>query len=116
MRITDVRIAVADALGNLHDTTALDALEYALNDEDAWVQSAVLKAIAMIEPARVFSIIKNRYTRAEGLLMITILKVLEGIGGSESEEIIRSALQNSDPDIVRQAATSLERVIVSTSH
>lgn len=112
----DVRIAVADALGNLHDTTALDALEHALNDEDVWVQSAVLKAIAKIEPARAWSIIKNIHTGAEGLLMITSLQILEEIGGSESESIIRYALQNRDQDIARQAAKSLGRVIVTNSN
>lgn len=104
----DVRIAVADALGNLHDYTTLDALEQALNDEDVWVQSAVLKAIAKIEPIRAASIIENIHTTAEGLLMITSLKILEEIGGSEAEKIIRYALQSGDKDIVRQATKSLE--------
>ena len=108
---TDVRIAVADALGNVRDATTLDALEQALDDEDVWVQSAVLKAIAKIEPARARSIINTNHTRTEGLLMITSLKILEEIGGPESEEIIRHALGSSDPDIARQAAKSLERVI-----
>ena len=45
--------------------------------------------------------------------MITSLKILEQIGGSESEEIIRYALKNCDVDIVRQAAKSLERIFVS---
>lgn len=113
---TDVRIAVADALGHLQDKTTLDALEHALNDEDVWVQSAVLKAIADIEPARAWAIIKKIHTGAEGLLMITSLKILEQSGGSESEEIIRYALQSSDQDIVRQAAKSLERVIATNPH
>ncbi len=107
----EVRIAVADALGNLQDTATLDALEHALNDQDVWVQSAALKAIARIEPAKALSIIKNIHTGTEGLLMITSLKILEVIGGSESEEIIRHAVDSSDPDIARQAAKSLERVI-----
>ena len=113
---TDVRIAVADALGNLHDSTTLSALEHALNDENVWVQSAVLKAIARIEPIRALSIINNIHAGAEGLLMITSLKILEEIGGSESEEIVRYALQSSDQDIVRQAAKSLERLIATNSN
>ena len=112
----DVRIAVADALGNLCDTTCLNALEHALNDDDIWVQSAVLRAIARIEPGRALSIIQNMHAKAEGLLMITCLKILEEIGGSESEQIIRNALQSSDKDIARQAAKSLEHVIATTSN
>ena len=109
----DVRIAVADALGRTRNTMTLDALEYALNDQDVWVQSAVLKAITKIEAARALSIIKRIHTTAEGLLMITSLKILEEIGGPESEEIIHSALQNKDQDITRQAAKSLERVLAT---
>ena len=107
----DVRIAVADALGSLRDIATLGALEHALNDEDAWVQAAVLKAIASIEPARALSIIKENHSRTEGLAMIASLKILEEVGGSESEYIIRHALRSGDPDIARQAAKSLERVI-----
>lgn len=112
----DVRIAVADALGDLHDDTTLAPLEHALNDEDVWVQSAVLKAIARIAPARASLIVEDIYKEVEGLLMITILKILEEIGGPESEEIVRYALQSGDRDIARQAARSLERIIASHSN
>lgn len=111
----DVRIAVADALGNLQDKTTLDALEHALNDKDVWVQSSVLKAIARIAPDKALGIIKSFHTGIEGMLLITSIKILEEIAGSESEEIIRCALQNSDNDIARQAAKSLERVLVTNS-
>jgi HEAT repeat protein len=109
----EVRIAVADALGKMRDETALEALEHTLADDDSWVQAAVLKAIARIKPARAWLFIKNVHTTAEGLLMITILQVLEEIGVPEAEEIIRHALQNCDRDIARQAERSLERVIVT---
>ncbi len=112
----DVRIAVAEALGNLRDTSVLDALIQLLNDQDIWVQSAALKAIARIDPPRALLLITDLYTKAEGLLMITSLKILEEIGGSESENIIRYTLQNSDQDIARQAAKSLERVISARSN
>ncbi|MDD2271519.1 MAG: HEAT repeat domain-containing protein [Desulfuromonadaceae bacterium] len=111
----DVRIAVADALGKLHDTMALDVLERALDDDDVWVQSAVLKAIAAIAPAAALALIKNMYTVAGGLLMITSLRILENLGGPEAEKIIRFALQNSDKDIARQADKSLERVIANSN-
>jgi HEAT repeat protein len=107
----DVRIAVADTLGQLCDKRTLDALEWALNDEDAWVQSAVLKAIVRIEPARARAIIQKIHTVADGLLMITGIQILEQIGDTEAVEIIREALDNSDPDIARQAAMSLERLM-----
>ena len=111
----DVRIAVADALGNVRDVLTLDALEQTLNDPDVWVQSAVLKAIAAIDADRARNIIMGMHATAEGLLMITCLKVLEEIGGAGAEEILRQALVSSDPDIVRQAAKSLENLSVRNS-
>jgi HEAT repeat protein len=107
----DVRIAVADALGNLRDPETLDALELALNnDDDVWVQSSLLKAITKIELTRALHIIKSIHTKAEGLLMITIIKTCEEINTPASELIIRDALKSSDPDIARQAALSLEHI------
>jgi len=106
----DVRIAVAEALGLLQDVSTLDALEHALNDDDVWVQSAVLKAIATINPVRAWTIISKIHTEASGLLLITSLQILELVGGSGAEQIIRHALGNSDQDIVRQADRSLERI------
>lgn len=112
----DVRTAGVDAIGNLHDPAALDALGDALNDEDAWVQAAALKAITKIDPAAALARIKNIYTRAEGLLVITIIKVLENIGGPEAEEMVRYSLQNSDKDIARQAEKSLAKIIATNSY
>jgi len=111
----DVRIAVADALGNLQDASTLDALEHAVHDEDIWVKSALLKAIANIDLSRALLLIKKIHSGAEGLLMITSLKILEEIGGSEAESIIRYALQSGDPDIARQAAKSLDRFATGCS-
>ena len=56
----DVRITAADALCFLQNPSCLEVVEQALNDDDVWVQSAVLKAIARIEPGRALSIIKKK--------------------------------------------------------
>lgn len=112
----DVRIAAADALGILNNPDTLDVLEHALSDEDVWVQSAVLKAVANIVPTRALAIINKIHSTAEGLLMITCLKILEKIGSPEAAEIIQFALQSRDQDIVRQATKSLERVKAINSY
>lgn len=106
----DVRIMVADVLGMLRDASALGALEHAMEDTDVWVQASVLKAIAAIDSQRAKNIIASIHCTAEGLLMITALQLLESIGGTDAEQMIRSAMNNSDPDISRQAVRSLERV------
>ena len=112
----DVRIAVADALANLRDPSTLDSLELALNDNDVFVQSSILKAIAKIDSSRALSIISNIHTKADGLLMITIIKICEDTYNSESEIIIRNALNSSDRDIARQAARSLEHITANNSN
>lgn len=105
----DVRIAVADALGKAHNTAALDVLEYAMNDNDMWVQCAVLKAIAAISAERALSVITRIHEKADGLLMITCLQLLEKMGGAVAEKIMKTALASPDSDVARQAAISLKR-------
>ena len=80
----DVRIAVAEALGGSNDAGALNPLEHALVDTDVWVQCSVLRAIAGISSERAFLIIARICEKAEGLLMITCLQLLEAIGGPTS--------------------------------
>ncbi|MDD2853610.1 MAG: HEAT repeat domain-containing protein [Desulfuromonadaceae bacterium] len=111
----EVRIAAADALGMLLDPTIIGVLEHALNDEDVWVQSAVLAALAKIDPARALAVITSLCADAGGLLLITSLKILQEIGGPESENIIRRYLQNDDQDVARQAAASLKKCTTSST-
>lgn len=105
----DVRIAAAYALGEMKTVTALTALESALEDEDIWVQCAAMKAINRIEPERILLIVKQIYAKAEGLLMITCLQLLEHNPDPDALSIIQHALKSTDRDIVLQASKSLER-------
>lgn len=104
----DVRIAAADALGLMKEKSAIEDLEKALEDEDVWVQCAAMKAINMIAPENIMAIVKRLGGHVEGLLMITCLQLLESIRMPEARTFIQQALENSDPDVVRQARKSLE--------
>jgi HEAT repeat protein len=105
----DVRIAAADALAETGDTGVLDSLEHALSDEDVWVQCALLRAITAISEERALTTIVGLQEKADVLLLITCLKLLEGIGGPEAEKLCKAALCSTNPDIARQAAMSLAR-------
>jgi len=103
----DVRIAAAEALGELKELGSLEHLQMLLGDNDVWVQCAALKAIKLIDPTCITSIIERIHTNAEGLLMITSLQILESINTSESRNLLQQALKSKDPDVVRQASKSL---------
>lgn len=104
----DVRIAAADALGQMKEKSAVSDLEKILEDEDVWVQCAAMKSINMIDPESIMAIIKRLGERVEGLLMITCLQLLELTSMPEALGFIKQALENRDPDVVRQARKSLE--------
>lgn len=104
----DVRIAAADALGQMKEKSAVSDLEKILEDEDVWVQCAAMKSINMIEPESIMAIIKRLGESVEGLLMITCLQLLESTRSPEALSFIKQALENRDPDVVRQARKSLE--------
>lgn len=104
----DVRLASVEALGSTRDSTVIANLLTALADSDVWVQCAAIKAINLVSPEHAFEYIKNYHGKLDGLLMITCLQILETFRTQDAIAIIRSAKENHDPDIIRQATKSLE--------
>jgi len=107
---TDVRIAAAEALGEIGSGDASSALMLALNDEDIWVKCAVLRSLARIDAAQALVAIQSLFPRAEGLLMVTCLELLEVIGGAGAIEMVEEALGCRDADAVRLAVAILSRL------
>lgn len=105
----DVRIAAAEALGALGSHDLLDVLIAALSDTDIWVQCAVLRNIDRIERERLFPLLEALFARADGILMLTCLELLEKIGSPPALELVATALAHPDADIVAAAAAILER-------
>jgi len=99
----DVRIAAAESLGEVGDRGAVTALTLTLNDEDAWVQCAALNSLARICPEGVLDAVQTVMPGAEGLLLITCLKLLEGEGSDQALELVERSLDNSDPEVVTLA-------------
>lgn len=106
----DVRIAAAEALGEVADRGAVTALTLALNDEDVWVQCAALNSLAKIYPAGAFDAVQSIFSGAGGLLLITCLKVLEGVGSGPALGLVEQALDNSDEEVVTLALAIIGRL------
>ena len=106
----DVRISAAEALAEVGDAGVVTALTHALNDEDVWVQCAVLKSLARIYPEGTLTAVQAVFPRAEGLLLITCLKLLEDQSDTQAMELVEQALDNSDEEVVTLALSIIGRV------
>jgi HEAT repeat protein len=109
----DVRFAAAEALGEVGDRGFVTALTHALNDEDAWVQCAALTSLARIHPEGALNAVQTVLPGAEGLLLITCLKLLEGEGSDQALELVEQTLDNSDEEVVTLALTIIGRRAVN---
>lgn len=105
----DVRIAAAEALGRAGCIEVLPQLIHALHDEDCWVQSAVLRSIVAINRDQSLPVLRDTFARADGLLMITCLEMLESLGDRESLNLVEQALDSNDLDVVSLAIGILVR-------
>jgi len=105
----DVRIAAAEALGEVGGSEVVDALTHALNDEDCWVQSAVLRSIVRISPVNALPLLKDVFSYADGLLLITCLEMLETVGSREAMDLVEQALDNDDADVMSLAIAIIAR-------
>jgi HEAT repeat protein len=105
----DVRIAAAETLGEVGDRSVVTALTHALNDEDAWVQCAALNSLARIYPEGTLSAVQTVFPGAEGLLLITCLKLLESHGSEQALDLVEQTLDNSDEEVVTLALSIIGR-------
>jgi len=105
----DVRVAAAEALAMVDCHDILESLSHALKDEDVWVQCAVLKSIAKVDQTALLPAVKTLFPSGNELLMITCLELLENVGTLESIEIVKSACENLNQDVVLLARSILTR-------
>jgi HEAT repeat protein len=105
----DVRISAAEALADFGNAEVVTALTHALNDDDAWVQCVVLKSLAQICPEGILAAVQKVFDRAEGLLLITCLKLLENHGDNQAMELVERTLDNNDTDVVSLALSIIGR-------
>lgn len=95
----DVRIAAADAIGDYASPELANSLVSALSDNDVWVQCAILKNLVKIAPESGFAQIKQLFSAASGLLLLTSLQLLGSIASEEALAMVRQKLDDRDRDV-----------------
>lgn len=103
----DVRIAAAGALGGIGGEEVLEPLLLALNDEEPWVQRAALNSLGRLRHPGARQAIVNLMETANGLVAISALEALAGIGGEGVMGLVKKALDNPDEEVVKVAITIL---------
>ena len=106
----DVRIAAAGALGESGREEALSPLLLVLKDEDPWVKCAALKSLGKLRhEGALQAIVDLLETSTDGLLTITALETVAGIGGERVLGVVKKALENRDEEVVKAAIDILSR-------
>lgn len=95
----DVRIAAAESIGEIGSLTLVKPLLSALSDDDVWVQCAVMKSLVAIDMECGFKEIEKIFPSASGLLLITMLQLLETIASEAAYKLVESVLKHPDRDI-----------------
>ena len=106
----EVRIAAAIAMGESGGEEVLAPLLLVLEDEDPWVKCAALKSLGKLRHEGALQAVVDLLESAtDGLLMITALETVAGIGGERVLGVVKKALENRDEEVVKAAIDILSR-------
>jgi hypothetical protein len=107
-----VRIAGAKVLGESGRLEAAEGLRGLIADEDSRVVAVAIRSIGRLYRGgdaatdEVYDMIENALA-SEPIVALAACEALEEVGGARAGAIARSALQCSEPDVVRAAVTCL---------
>jgi HEAT repeat protein len=105
-----VRAGAARVVGRLSLTTAADSLFKAINDGDADVRYAAMRALGEIRDERAVHALTEQFTYyGKGPGAAAALGALARIGHASSIELFKSSLSSKDPAVRRAAAEGLGR-------
>jgi HEAT repeat protein len=106
----EVRAKAAGSLGKLKEAGSLDRLlEMLLSDPVPFVRTRVSQALGSIGHPRVIDTLIRVLKDPEWWVRIRAIEALEQIGKPASGALL-VALEDDDPEVVRRAATALERM------
>jgi len=98
-----VRVAAAQALGEVGGADALEPLLLALNDADPWVQTAALKGLATLGDPRALPGVLALIGGARGPVLIAGLGTVAALGRDADLAPVEAALLDSDEEVVQAA-------------
>jgi HEAT repeat protein len=109
---SSVRIAAANVLGDSGHLEAVVELGGLMNDDDSRVAAIAIRSVGRLyrggERAtdEVYELIENALG-ASAIVALSACEALEDVGGDRAGALARSALQRSEPDVVRAAVSCL---------
>lgn len=105
----DVQIAAAEVISETGLATLVAPLISALADDDVWVQCAVLKSVVKLSSTAGFNEIKRLLPNASGLLLITVLQLLNGYTCEETISLAMQFINHPDKDVSSLAKEIVEK-------
>jgi hypothetical protein len=103
-----IRAAAVEALGEVGDPSAIEALGQALaKDTDSGVREAAAEALGELGSPNAVQVLRSGLKDADGVVREAVVEALADIGGPEAERVLRQALADSDEDVRDAAAAAL---------
>lgn len=106
-----IRAAAAEALGELGDPSAIEALGTALaKDTDSDVREAAAEALGEVGSPNAVQVLRTGLKDGDEDVRAAVVDALGEIGGPEAERVLRQALADSDEDVRDAAVAALAKL------
>lgn len=106
-----IRAAAAEALGELGDPSAIEALGTALaKDTDSNVREAAAEALGEMGSPNAVQVLRTGLKDADEEVREAVVEALGSIGGPDAERVLRQALADSDEDVRDAAVAALAKM------
>lgn len=105
--IPELRMAAANALGNLGETNAIPALIQALDDENPAVRTRVCAALGTLEHPRAVEPLIEQLDDSRGRVRLAAANALATIGNDRALSALLAMLSDENPEIRRISVVAL---------
>ena len=105
-----VRLAAAQALGQIGDAHAVEGLRKALVDENTAVRAAATGALGQVGDAQVVGTLVAALSDPASSVRLVAAGALGQIGDARAVEPLMAALQDEDGDVRKEAAKALAKI------
>jgi len=106
-----VRAAAAEALGELGDESAIEALGKALaKDSDSDVRESVADALGEMGSPNSVQVLRAGLKDSDEDVRAAVVDALGEVGGAEAERVLRQALADQDEDVRDAAVAALAKL------